>query len=261
MINQLKTLFACIKTSIHSSLTLRESFLLQSFFMMLSNVVFFSFWWIYFTNFSSVKGWTLSDMAILYAIVNGGYGLFSVFFGGCRSLARMIYEGDLDALLVKPKNLLLQIMASKSVPSGWGDIFSACFFLIAAGNCTVETVLLIMLFIFTACVVICSFSIIMGSLAFWIGDSHMLSKQIFEFLLTFSNYPKSLYVGSVKYFLLTIIPSGFIGFMPVEVLKEYSLVGVISIVLFSAAYFIFATKIFYHGLKHYSSGNKSGFKV
>jgi ABC-2 type transport system permease protein len=259
--SELKTFFAYIKTSIHSSVRLRESFLLQSLFMLLSNVVFFSFWWIYFANFGSVKGWTLSDMAILYAIVNGAYGLFSTFFGGCRFLARMIFEGDLDALLVKPKNVLLQVMGSKSVPSGWGDIFSSCFFLIASGSCTVETVPLIMLFIFTACAVICSFSIIMGSLAFWIGDSHMLSKQVFEFLLTFSNYPKSLYVGSVKYFLLTIIPSGFIGFMPVEVLKEYSLVGVFSIVGFSALYFVFAAKIFYRGLRCYSSGNRSGLKI
>ncbi len=259
--DEFKNLLAHIKISIKSSISLRESFLLQSFFMLLSNLIFFSFWWIYFSNFSSVKGWTLSDIACLYGIVNGAYGLFSVFLGGSRYLARMIFEGDLDALILKPKNLLLQIVGAKSVSSGWGDIFSSVVFLWFSGYVTLYNIPFLVLFIFTAAMIITSFSIIMGSLAFWMGDSHTLSKQLFEFLLTFSNYPKSLYVGAVKMFLLTVVPSGFIGFVPVETIKDRSFGGVIYILGFTLLYSYIASKVFYLGLKSYSSGNKSGFKV
>ncbi len=259
--HQLKIFFEYVKVSVASSISLRESFLLQSFFMLLSNIIYFSFWMIYFNNFSAVKGWTLSDVACLYGIVSCAYGLFSVFLGGSRYLARMIFEGDLDSMLVKPKNLLIQIMGSRSVPSGWGDIASSIVFIVASDYLTLWNLPLIVLFIATACIIITSFSIILGSLAFWIGDSHMLSKQLFEFLLTFSNYPKSIYEGGVKLFLLTVVPSGFIGFVPIEVIKEFSIYKTVYIVAFSLVYFYIAVKIFYFGLSSYSSGNKVGFKV
>ncbi len=259
--SELKNLVAHIKISIQSTVSLRESFLLQSFFMLLSNLVFFSFWWIYFSNFSSIKGWTLADIACLYGIVNGAYGIFSVFLGGSRYLARMIFEGDLDMLIVKPKNLLLQIMGSKSVSSGWGDIVSSIIFLIFSGYVTLVNLPFLILFVLTASIVITSFSIMMGSLAFWMGDSHTLSKQLFEFLLTFSNYPKSIYVGAVKVFLLTVVPSGFIGFVPIETIKNQSLSGLLYIIGFTFIYACCASKIFHWGLKSYTSGNKPGFKV
>jgi len=101
----------------------------------------------------------------------------------------------------------------------------------------------------------------MGSLAFWIGDSHTLSKQLFEFLLTFSNYPKSIYVGAIKVFLLTVVPSGFIGFVPIETIKNQSLSGVFYILGFTLVYSYWASKIFHCGLRKYSSGTKPGFKV
>ncbi len=259
--SELRNLLAHIRISIQSTVSLRESFILQSFFMLFSNLVFFSFWWIYFNNFSSIKGWALSDIACLYGIVNGAYGIFSVFLGGSRYLARMVFEGDLDMLIVKPKNLLLQIMGSKSAPSGWGDIVSSAIFLAFSGYITIMNLPFLVLFIFTACIVVTSFSIMMGSLAFWVEDSHAISKQIFEFLLTFSNYPKSIYTGAIKVFLLTVVPSGFIGFVPIETIKNQSLGGVFYILGFTFIHAYFASKIFYCGLRKYSSGNKPGFKI
>ncbi len=259
--NEFNTFLAHIKISIRSTVSLRESFLLQSFFMLISNLIFFSFWGIYFSNFSSLKGWTLSDIACLYGIVNGAYGIFSVFLGGSRYLARMIFEGDLDSLLLKPKNLLLQIIGSKSVSSGWGDIVSSVVFLSFSGYLTLYNLPYLFFFILTACIIITSFSIMMGSLSFWVEDSHTLSKQLFEFLLTFSNYPKSIYVGAAKVFLLTIIPSGFIGFVPIETIKNQSLTGVIYVFVFTLIYSYCSYKVFYFGLRYYSSGNKSGFRV
>lgn len=259
--SECKSFLAHIKVSIQSTVSLRESFLLQSFFMLLSNAIFFSFWWIYFSNFSSIKGWELSDVACLYGVVNGGYGLFCIFLGGTRYVARMIFEGDLDTLIVKPKSLLLQIIGSKSISSGWGDLLSAAVFIVFSGHMALIKLSLLLLFILTACIVIASFSIVMGSLAFWIGDSHSLSKQLFEFLLTFSNYPKSIYLGAVKIFLLTVIPSGFIGFIPIETIKRPSPSGILYVLGFTIFYAYAAKKIFYLGLRRYASGTKPGFRV
>jgi ABC-2 type transport system permease protein len=229
--------------------------------MMLSNLIFFSFWWIYFRNFQSIKGWSLQDMACLYGVVTGSYGFFCVFFGGARFIARMIHEGDLDAYMIKPTSLLIQILGGKSIPAGWGDILSGFVMVGISGYITWKNCLLLGLLFGLSTTIILSFSILMNSLAFWIGDSHALSKQLFEFLLTFSNYPRSIYFGGVKFLLLTLIPSGFIGYIPVEIIRDYSLVKVFGMFVVSVVYFLFARKIFFVGLKKYTSGNKLGFRI
>lgn len=252
--------FQTIATSIRASLNLRESFIMQSLFMMLSNVIYFCFWLIYFKNFDSVRGWTLPDMACLYGIVSGSYGIFSVFFGGARYIARIITDGDLDLLIAKPKSLILQILGLKSIPSGWGDIASGVFLLIFSGVISIQKSPLLILLLISSTLFILAYSILMGSLSFWVQNSHNLSKQLFEFLLTFSNYPKTIYIGGVKFFLMTIIPSAFIGFLPVDILKNFSqkdLFFVLSICLF---YLWLSVKVFYMGLRRYSSGSRFGLR-
>ena len=250
-----------IKTSILSALSLRGSFLMQVVFLFLSNAIFFSFWILYFSNFPSVKGWKIEEMACLYGIVSASYGLFTIFFGGARYLARIIFEGDLDTFLLRPANILVQILGIKSMPAGWGDIASSLLLITYSGLVNSHNLLLNLLLILSSTSIIISFSIITGSLAFWIGDSHCIGRQIFEFLLTFSNYPKSIYNIFTRFFLLTIIPSGFIGFLPVEMLKNPSLYKLFFILTFSSTYLFFSIKIFYTGLKRYSSSNLIGFRI
>lgn len=258
---EFRAFLAMIGTSIRSSASLKASFFLQVVFLLLSNMVFFSFWYIYFSTFNAIKGWTIYDLAGVYGLVNGGYGLFCLFLGGTRYLARMIMEGSLDAMIVKPKSILLQVMASNSAASGWGDVLSSIIFLLGSGYLTWPKLPLIALFLATSCTLIAGFSIVTGSLAFWLQDAHLLSKQIFEFLLTFSNYPKSIYSPGIKVILLTIVPSGMIGFMPMEVIKHASPAGVAMLLAFAVGYLCFARTLFYFGLRRYSSGSRHGFKL
>jgi ABC-2 type transport system permease protein len=259
--NNLKIHLETVRTSFSSSLSLRESFILQALFLLLSNAIFFTFWLLYFGNFSSIKGWNVEEMACLYAVVSGSYGIFTVFFGGIRYLARFIFEGDLDTFLLRPVNPLLQITGSKSMPGGWGDIFSAILLFYYSGFLSFETLPIILISLISSTIIIIAFSILTGSLAFWLDDSHCVGKQIFEFLLTFSNYPKGVYSGLIKFILFSLIPSAFIGFLPVEAIKEYSLLSLIGVCVFSFFYLLISVFVFNKGLKKYSSSNLMGFRI
>lgn len=184
--NNLKTFIQCTLMNNKVSLSFRTSFLLQVALILASNVFFFTFWWIYFSNSSSIQGWTLSDITCLYGIVNGAYGIFCLLFGGTKYLARMIYEGDLDPIILRPKGLIFQILSTKSIPSGWGDLLSSIIFLTISGYISFQSFPILFILIASATTIITSFGFIINSLAFWVKNSHMLSKQIFEFLFTFS---------------------------------------------------------------------------
>src|SRR5262245_62973044 len=92
---------ALVATNLRQSLALRGAFWLQAAFMVGNNLIFFTTWWIFFRRFDDVGGWHLADLATLFGTVAAGFGLCVVFAGGVRELARVIADGDLDALLLQ----------------------------------------------------------------------------------------------------------------------------------------------------------------
>ena len=85
--------FYLLKTSMKASISLRWNFLFEMFLMLLNNMIFFSMWWIFFTQFNDIGGWQFRDMAALMAIGTGAYGLRQICFGGVKPLARHIVSG------------------------------------------------------------------------------------------------------------------------------------------------------------------------
>ena len=86
-------------------------------------------WWIFFQTFKEINGWKVEDMAALWAIVFGAYGLMQIFFGGYKFISRTILNGDLDPYMTQPKNLLIHLLASRSHPKGYGNFLCMIVFL------------------------------------------------------------------------------------------------------------------------------------
>src|SRR5690606_26028258 len=120
----LRFLVALVATNLKSSFARRASFWLSVLFMAANNLIFFAMWWILFERFEEIGGWRIGDMLALFGVVASAFGLAVVFGGGVRDLARTIIEGDLDAVMTQPKNVLLHVLASRSSASGWGDVGS-----------------------------------------------------------------------------------------------------------------------------------------
>lgn len=212
-------LFALISTNIKSSLSLRTSFMLQLVFMILNNFVFFAIWWIFFQKFEDINGWTLSELKAMYGFTALSFGMTIVFCGGIGELSRKIVDGGLDAYLVQPKNALVQAIASQSRSAGWGDIISGGILVAWSGYLNWAHLPIILLLVLSATLVFISAGVIAHSLAFWLGPVEHLSRQLFEFVIAFSVYPQTIFPLLFKIFLFTVIPAGFIGYLPVEVLK------------------------------------------
>jgi ABC-2 type transport system permease protein len=103
--------------------------------------------------------------------------------------------------------------------------------------------------------VLVSFLVIVNSLAFWIGNAEGLAGQLSGALISFSLYPTVIFQGPVKLLLFTLIPAGFIAYVPVEVLRRFSWGPLLSVVAFAAAIMLTARWVFRAGLRRYESGN------
>jgi ABC-2 type transport system permease protein len=96
------------------------------------------------------------------------------------------------------------------------------------------------------------------SLAFWLGEMEQLARQVWEFTLAFSLYPKPLFSGSISFLLYTLIPAGFVGFLPVELVRAPSLALLAGVLAAALGWWLIALLVFHAGLRRYESGNRFG---
>jgi ABC-2 type transport system permease protein len=249
---------ALVGMNLRASLALRASFCLQAAFMFLNNLFFFSMWLIFFNRFSDVRGWDLGDMTVLFGVVAAGAGLFAIFAGGSQQLARMIVDGELDPLLAQPKSPLLQSVGSRSVASGWGDFATGVVFLgIAVSHHPAALPVAVVAALCSATVFVAS-AVVIHSLAFWLGRMETLARQVWEFQITFGLYPASLFSGLLKLFLFTVIPAGFVAYLPADLVRTPGWLLAGALLAGTAAYSAFAFVVFHRGLRWYESGNRFG---
>lgn len=252
---------ALLRTSIIASISLRTAFMIESALMIGNNLIFFSMWWIFFRQFNDVKGWQLPEMYALMTVGMISYGLTQICFGGVKHLARSIMNGDLDPFMTQPKNLLLHLIGSKSLSKGWGYLMSAAVLIVLGKLTAFPTLLLIVVCGLFGCLIIAACSIMAHSLAFWLGSIESVSRRYCDSLYLFILYPPNIYSGVLQIIMFTLIPAGIVGYIPVELIREFSFLKLFILIASSVAFFAFSFFVFNCGLKRYESGNRFGMRL
>ncbi|WP_231506181.1 ABC transporter permease [Paenibacillus sp. UNC451MF] len=265
MINKMKGIvlfmWSCWKLNLAGAMEFRLSFLLTAGMMMVNNAVWILFWGIYFQRFQVVNGWTLQDVMMMWAVSSGGFGLSAVLFGNAYRIASLVAAGQLDIYLSQPKPVLLHILISRMSVSAIGDILFALIIYAFFGNLSMLGIGKFVLALLVAMLIFMFFVVIAQSLAFFIGNAEGIGQQLFNGMLACSTYPTGIFRGAGKLILFTIIPAGFISYMPIGLLR--SIEPVFLLQALGVAFFltIGGTAFFYYGLKRYSSGNMMGMRM
>jgi ABC-2 type transport system permease protein len=251
----LKLMGYYFKFNIYSAMEYRVSFLIQSFGMVLNNSAFIFFWWILFNNMKDIGGYGFKDVMTLWAIASTSFGICFVVFGNINQITKMILNGELDTYLLQPKDPLVNILCSKTIVSAWGDTLYGVILFLVVKNFNIKAFLLFLLFSITAALIFGSVLVTVHALSFYTGSSEGLAQLISEFLLSFSIYPEGIFEGGLKYILYTIIPAGFIVYIPAKVINNFNISMLLEVLIVALLWIILAYIMFYKGLKKYESGN------
>jgi len=252
----MRFVLALIGTNLKAALALRGAFWMQAAFMMLNNLIFFTFWWLAYQQIDSIGGWRLPEICVLYGTVSCAFGVTSLLFGGVRELSQTISDGKLDLFLTQPKSVLLQSIAGRSYPSGWGDIVSAAILIAWSGYLDGWNWVVIPALIAGATVALTATGILIHSVAFWAGPVHTLARQLWEYTITTSVYPASIYGGTARWLFFLILPSAFVSQLPVELVRAPTWEWTIAWLGGTFIYALAAVAVFHRGLKIYTSGNR-----
>jgi ABC-2 type transport system permease protein len=217
--------------------------------------VFFIFWVLYFARFPSVGGWDARDIALLWAVAATSIGLSAALLGNCTRLATIIVQGQLDYYLGLPKDTLLHVLVSRSGLAGWGDVLFGLLAYVLFGRLDPASIALYILLVSASLLIYVSFSVIVGSLAFWIGSAEAAAYQAQQAAITFSLYPSAMFQGWIRVILFTFIPAAFISHIPAELLRAFDPLLLAGLLGFTACVVVSAVVVFSFGLRRYESGN------
>jgi len=255
LFNWLGLAAAYFRLNLRAHLEYRGAFISQVVAMALNDCVWIVFWTLFFTRFPVLRGWDVKDVLTIWGLAATGYGLAAAFCGNAHFLPSLVVRGQLDAWMLYPRRLLPHVILGRMSASAWGDVVFGYGVYIFFVRPDVAHLCLFILLSLSSALVFVGFCILAGSLSFYIGNAEVLAEQWRMVLVTFSTYPATLFEGGVKVLLYTLIPAGFVSYLPVEALHrlswQYTLCTIGGALLVLAA----GVTAFYVGLRRYESGS------
>src|SRR5205085_11465849 len=170
-VRTLRFIGAYVVANVQAAMEYRISFWMQIFTMVANDSLWLFFWVSYFRQYPLVHGWQSTDIVVIWAVAACGFGISMGFFGNARNLATLIMNGSLDAYLGMPRNVLLHVCIAASDPTAWGEIIFAVGAYLLLLHPDLWHMALFLLLVLMVSLIFTSFLIILGSLAFFLGNT------------------------------------------------------------------------------------------
>jgi ABC-2 type transport system permease protein len=246
---------AYTRLNLRAQLEYRGAFISQVVAMFINDGVWVLFWVLFFSRFPVLRGWTAQDVVTLWALAASGFGLGHALYGNSLQLAGLIAQGQLDVWMLYPRALLPHMLLGRMSATAWGDLLFGLVVYIGFVRPDAAHLALFALLVCSVALLFVGFSVLSGSLTFFLGNGTALSEQWRMSLLSFSTYPSILFEGGVKLLLFTVVPAGFVSALPIAALRGLSLADAALSLAGAFAIALAGALVFAIGMRRYESGN------
>lgn len=231
----------------------RRGFWTQVTVMVANDVAWIAFWVIFFDEVGAVRGWDVDRVLTMLAVLTTAGGVVLGLLANARHIGRLATEGGIDATLALPVSPLLHLLARRVYPSNLGDaLFGVGLFLVACDPTPARAARFLAVVVLSS-VVLGSFLVLVGSLAFFAGRDDA-GETGFHSIVMFASYPVDIFGGAMRVLLYTAVPAGFVSAVPARLVDSPSVGLLAGLVGFAAALGAGAWATFTAGLRRYTSG-------
>lgn len=172
-----------------------------------------------FSRFPEIKGFTLNQVLLCFAVVQMAFSFAECFARGFDRFPSMISNGEFDRVMVRPRSAIFQIMAYKMEFARLGRFFqSLCMLIYAMIACGVFWSLskLAVLFLMIICgsIIITGLFLVYAGLTFFTVEGLEFMNILTDGGREFGRYPFSVYGKEVLKFLTYVVPLALYQYYP-----------------------------------------------
>lgn len=224
--------------------------------------VFFTYYFLIialFQKFDNIKGFGMHEVLLCFAIIHFGFAFNEVFFRGIDKFEDFIINDSLDRFLLRPQNVLFQVLCSKmDIMKFTRLIQSIIILIIAIINLEIEftliNVYIIVMMLISAVLLFFALFLLMASYCFVTVQGLEVKNLMTDGGKHMAQYPIGIFKKGFIFIFTFIIPYASVNYYPLLYLigKSENLLYLFSPILV----FIFlipAFIAFKFGLKHYES--------
>ena len=197
----------------------KVSFVMSSIGQFLVAFTTFLAMYFMFNRFNCVNGFTFSEVLLCFAVTLAAFSLAECFVRGFDTFSGIISNGEFDRIMVRPRNEILQVLASRIEFTRIGRLLQAVLMLIYAvptsqvvwSSDKIATLVLMLIGGF------CVFSglfIIYASICFFTIEGLEFMNIFTDGGREFGKYPISIYGEGVLKFLTYVVPIALFQYYP-----------------------------------------------
>ncbi len=250
----MRATLATLRSALAEATSNRGALVFHAAVMILNDLAWIGFWVLFFHRAGTVRGWNTPQIVLLQAVLTTGGGFTLGVLANARHVGTLVAGGGLDALLGLPSNPLAQLLVRRIEPTNLGDIVFGLGLFAVAGHPTPARTAVFLAVTAVSIVLLASFLVLTGSLAFFGGrtDGGELG---FHTILVVSNYPVDVFGGRARLLLYTVVPAGFVATVPARLIDDFDLARAAAMCALAAVFAAAAVAVFNLGLRRYASGS------
>jgi len=210
-------------------------------------------------RFEKINGYTLSEILLFFSITLFSFSIAEGVFKGFDRFPVLIKQGTLDSYLIRPQNLIIQVIANNLDLTKIGRVlqsllmFIYCIFY-SDVNWSVLKMFTLLLIIITSCLIFSCLYIIYAGICFFTLDKVEIFNLLTQGSREFGKYPIDVYGDFVLKFSTFFIPFALVQYYPYLYIIDHSDNIIFVTLPFISILFIIPTTIIWKlGLRNYQS--------
>jgi ABC-2 type transport system permease protein len=175
-------------------------------------------------SFDAINGWNVDEMLFLFSLVFLTYGIFIVFFTGLRDFEWTVHNGSFDRLMLRPRGLLFQVIASNAdwfAAIGHGGL-GIVLFILSANRVHIRwnavTILYYAASVFGGVLIQGAVFLFFAALSFHLIKISNLRGLFYWNMRKFAGYPVSIFPKFIQILMIYVVPFAFVNYFPAQFL-------------------------------------------
>ena len=232
----------------------RTAFWWQVAAMAVNDLAWVSFWFLFFHEVGSVRGWDSDRVLLLLAVLTTSAGTVLGLFSNARRIPTLVQDGSLDEVLALPVSPLPHLLVRRVDVVNLGDVVFGIGLFAFAGHPSVTRTAVYVSGVVASAVLLTGFLVLVGSLTF-VGAKGRVTDLGLEAVLLLSSYPADVFGGAAKVLLYSAVPAAFVSAVPARLIDDFDAGDALLLLGVAVLFAALGWAAFTAGLRRYTSGS------